>query len=508
MKINSKISSKINSKTYLKVNIKKFLTVLAVLAVFLNPIRAFACTEIYIGSHLTDDGSTVFGRLEEYYSDIGMSKLFDAVPSGVHKAGEEYLGCYGFKWTFTHDSYGYTAFCDDNSQGVCPDCEGTHEHTPYQAAGTNEKGLSVSATETLEGKETIASVDPFNTESGIEEAEIPTILLSEAATAREAMELLTGILSTTGACSAGSVIVADAGETWYIESLSGTQYAAVKLNEDLLFVCPNISIIGPVDLDDTEHIRASDKLIETAVRAGTFKGDADARIIDFAASYEEPYESTYLRLSAALNFLSSGHTWPAEMKAEDIDSADFRISNIDLKGNTVPPYTRIRADKKLSVRDAMELFRRPPISRRRSLETHLFQIKGSGKDDTVEWISMGDPQYSAFVPFLPMLTTDVFGPYRTGTEMPEFVEVKPAGGLYYATQYDLWGIYPEGWRNSFYWVFTALEHITREDKSAARHIADTMSALQDEICQKKMTGNAAAEKAYKTALELLKEYGM
>ena len=216
-KINSKISLKIDSKTilktYLKVNIKQFLTVLSVLAVFLNPIRAFACTEIYIGSHLTDDGSTVFGRLEEYYSDMGMPKLFDAVPSGVHKAGEEYLGCYGFKWTFTHDSYGYTAFCDDNSQGVCPDCEGTHEHTPYQAAGTNEKGLSVSATETLEGKETIASVDPFNTDSGIEEAEIPTILLSEAATAREAMELLTGILSTTGACSAGSVIVADAGET-------------------------------------------------------------------------------------------------------------------------------------------------------------------------------------------------------------------------------------------------------------------------------------------------------
>ena len=35
-----------------------------------------------------------------------------------------------------------------------------------------------------------------------------------------------------------------------------------------------------------------------------------------------------------------------------------------------------------------------------------------------------------------------------------------------------------------------------------------MSALQDEICRKQMTGNAAAEKAYQTALELLKEYGM
>ena len=304
------------------------------------------------------------------------------------------------------------------------------------------------------------------------------------------------------------MIVGDAEETWYIESLSGTQYAAVKLNEDLLFVCPNISIIGLVDLDDTENILASDKLIETAVRAGTFKGDADARIIDLAASYEDPYDSNYSRLSAALNFLSSEAAWPANMKAGDIDSRDFRISNVDAKGNTVPPYTGIVADRKLSIRDAMELFRRPPISRHRSLETHLFQIKGAGKDDTVEWISMGDPLYSAFVPYLPMLTTDVSAPYRAGTEMPEYAEEKPAEGLYYATEYGLWGIYPEGWHNSFYWVSTALEHIARKDKSAARHIAGSMSALQDEICRKQMTGNAAAEKAYQTALELLKEYGM
>ena len=165
-------------------------SVLLVLAVLIRPIQVSACTEIYLGAGLTDDGSMIFGRLEEFDSDIGWPKTFDAVPSGLHKAGEEYLGCYGFRWVFTHDSYGYTAFCDNISKGVCPDCGGTHEHTPYQAGGTNEKGLSVSATETLIGKEEIAAVDPFNTDSGIEEAEIPTILLSEAATAREAMDLL------------------------------------------------------------------------------------------------------------------------------------------------------------------------------------------------------------------------------------------------------------------------------------------------------------------------------
>ena len=483
--------------------------VLLALAVLISPIQVSACTEIYVGAGLTDDGSVVFGRLEEISSDIGWPKTFDAVPSGVHKTGEEYQGCYGFRWTFTHDSYGYTAFCDNNFQGVCPDCEGTHVHTPYQAGGTNEKGLSVSATETLIGKEEIEAVDPFNTVSGIEEAEIPTILLSEAATAREAMELLTGIFSETGACSGGSVIVADAGEAWYIESLSGTQYVAVKLNEDLLFVCPNMSVIGLVDLDDTEHICSSEQLIETAVRAGTFVGDADANRIDYAASYEDTHESAWLCLLAVLNYLSPRKAWPSYMKpvADLKDSSYFRISNNDPDGNIVLPYTGIRADKKLNVRDVMDLFKIPPISRKRSLETHIFQIHDESSSGILEWISMGDNRYSVFVPYEPLLTTEVFEAFHNGTAMPELVEEKPAEGYCYATKEGLWGIYPEGWKDSYYWVFTALEHIAEEDDAAAEHIASVMRTLQDDICQRQETGNVPAGKAYQAALDLLEEYG-
>ena len=167
---------------------KKALAVLLVLA--LLPASAFGCTAIYAGKNLTADGSTIFARQEEFSSDEGWPKLFEVIPEGAHAAGEGYTGCYGFTWTFTHDSYGCTAFRDNNSMGVCPDCGGTHAHTPYQAGGTNSRGVSVTATETLRGKAAITGADPFNTECGIEEAEIPTILLSEAATARDVIDKL------------------------------------------------------------------------------------------------------------------------------------------------------------------------------------------------------------------------------------------------------------------------------------------------------------------------------
>ena len=84
--------------------LKKMVAILFVLAIL--PAEALACTAIYIGSNLTADGSTIFARLEEYYSDEGWPKLFDVIPEGAYAAGEGYTGCYGFTWTFTHDSYG------------------------------------------------------------------------------------------------------------------------------------------------------------------------------------------------------------------------------------------------------------------------------------------------------------------------------------------------------------------------------------------------------------------
>lgn len=485
--------------------LKKVIAVLLVLAIL--PAEALACTAIYIGSSLTADGSTIFARLEEFFSDEGWSKLFEVIPEGAHAAGEGYTGCYGFTWTFTHDSYGYTAFRDNNSQGICPDCGGIHAHTPYQAGGTNSKGVSVTATETLVGKEAVEAADPYNTESGIEEAEIPTILLSEASSAREAMLLLTSIYETVGAFGGGSVIVGDADEVWYIENHSGKQYIAVRLNEEMMFVCPNISVIGLVNLNDTEHVAASGGLIETAVRAGTFVGDAEAGLIDYAASYDDAPQSVYLRLAAGLNAMSGDPVYPEDLTHSGIEGSAFRISNVDSEGKIVPLYTNIRLKEKPGIRDVMAFYQQEPISRHRSLETHLFQISDPTELGTVEWISMADNRTSAFVPYYPMATNEVFGHFHAETAMPEHTAERPADGLYYKMGNGTWGLYPDGWRDSWYWVFSMLEHIAREDEAAAVDIRERMDALQDEICASGVIGNSAAEICWRTALNLLSEFG-
>ena len=511
----------------MKTKFKAYASLLLAMVLLLAlPGQAFACTTIYAGANLTADGSTLFGRSEDYSADY--AKLYSAVPAGVHTAGEVYDGCYGFHWTFTHDSYAYTAFCDDNSQGVCPDCGSEHAHTPYQAGGTNEMGLSMTATETLHGSDAVLAVDPY-TDAGIEEAEITTVVLSEAASAKEALELLTSIYAEVGANAGSGILLADSQEAWYLENLSGTQYLAVKLNADLLFVEPNIAMIGLIDLKDTENVYASDALIETAVEAGSFVGDEEAQLIDYAASYAAVSGgNTYHRLAAGLNFLDAEADWPADLTAEGIESGAYRLSNVDAEGNTVSLYTNVSADKALDAQSIIDFYKVSPIGKPGNTETHFFQLK-AGEDpalETVEWFSMDNAAYNVFVPYYPLLTTGVYEAYEAGCGFAEYVEEEPASGTFFPVEEGVWVVFPEGWESSYYWVFAALSHVAQADEEAAAHITEVLAGVQETVnadwaaLQEAVAGAedpaavatagsaAMAEQVYTAALALLAEYGL
>ena len=211
---------------------------IAVLAV--PCFRADACVLLYAGGDMTDDGANMFMRSEEV--DADSNKTYYVSPEGKQKAGESYQGCTEFTWTFTHDSYGYTARCDGKDSGVCLNCGSGHDHTPYEEAGTNDHGVTVSATQSLNANPGIKKADPF-TEGGIEESEMATVLLSESRSAREGVELLTGIYDSVGAGYEGSgVMICDQNEQWYVESLSGHEYIAVLLPESVAFMQFNVSV--------------------------------------------------------------------------------------------------------------------------------------------------------------------------------------------------------------------------------------------------------------------------
>ena len=209
---------------------------------------ASACTTIYAGANLTQENTRFIARSEDYGSD--MNKLWFVSEPGAYSG--TYRGCpeYGpFTYELSHPSYRFTYFKNDNVyDGVCPECgEENAQHASYTEFGTNEKGVSVSATETISGNDAVLSVDPYRNAgwaqengkpAGIEEGDIPTVLLSEAASAKDALKLLLNIYDTYGCADGAGLFITDQNESWYIENCSGTQYAAIRLNDDLLFLSP------------------------------------------------------------------------------------------------------------------------------------------------------------------------------------------------------------------------------------------------------------------------------
>ena len=314
--------------------LKKFLcTCLVTAAAFAaTTISASACTTIYVGGDLVEEGTPFVARTEDYGSDY--NKLWFISESGKWKQGDHYVGCpeYGpFEWDFTHDSYRFTYFTNDiYYDGTCPECGKKADHYSYTEFGTNEKGVSVSATETLYGNEKVTEADPYrdaewaaangNARIGIEETDIPTIILAEASSAREGVKLLLDIYENYGCVYASGVFICDKDEVWYVENCSGTQYVAIKLNNNMIFLEPNMAVIGRVDLDD-ENVIASKDLIAVAKKAGTFVGDEAKNIIDFRASYQVSTASAKFTTEKPDTFCTYGTSW-----AQDAEGNWQRVS--------------------------------------------------------------------------------------------------------------------------------------------------------------------------------------
>ena len=492
-------------------NLKKKLMVCAMTVAAVTAIgigSASACTMIYVGSDLTTDGSTFMARSEDYSNSY--NKVAYVSEHGKHAAGSVYEGCYGFTHTFSHDSYSYTAVSDDNLGGVCPDCDGTHAHTPMEECGTNEKGVSVSAMVTLgwKGNSYFKALDPM-VGGGMCESDMATVLLGEASSAKEGVELLMNIYDTVGAEERSGVLIGDQKEVWYVENYTGHQYIAVKLSSDMIAISPNMGAIGLVDLDDTENVIASDKVIEIAKQAGTYVGDEAENTIDFRASYSNTGINS--RMVNGLNYLAGSE----KFTSANTVSSDFAITNVK-DGKIVTMTTAIEAAKNLGAKDMVDFYKVNGIGNTGNLEWHIFQIQSTGPMETatVEWLAMEHGQYTVAIPYLPVLTTDMYEGYKVGgLGSASFTTEKPDSfyGAFPSVSWKGSGykILPEGWETGYYWSVDGLSNFALSDEcsdedNALIHakLAEMQAKCYDKIGEMKaaVSGmDTASAKIYATA---------
>ena len=261
---------------------KKWLFKLALIAMtfLLLPIQAVqACCGFIIGRQLTKDGTTLFGRTEDYpyYPNGGKhNKNYVVVDAKTYNEGDQIEDeSNGFTYPHAASEMKYTATYDS--------ARGDGSNGAFGEHGFNEAGVSMTATVTAIPNKKVLKTDPL-TEKGIPEAAMLDVVLPRVKSAREGVEFLAKVIEEKGSAEGNVVVFADQKETWYMEILSGHQYVAVKVPEDKYAVFANTYYLGHVDLNDKENVIASKDVEKVAKESGNYKTDKDGNF-HIAKSY-------------------------------------------------------------------------------------------------------------------------------------------------------------------------------------------------------------------------------
>ena len=252
---------------------------LAMLVALLPVHVAQACSAFIVGKDLTADGSTLFGRTEDYpYAPDGgrHNQNYVVVPAKTYKDGDKIEDeSNGFTYPHLANEMKYTAVYDsDRDNG---------SNGNFAAHGFNELGVAMTATVSATPNDKVLKEDPL-VKDGLPEASLVDLALPRAKTAREVIETVAKVLDEKGSAEGNIIVAADKNELWYMEILSGHQYVAIKFPTNKYAVFANTYYLGHVDLNDKENVIASKNVEEVAKKADNYKTDKDGNFM-IAKSY-------------------------------------------------------------------------------------------------------------------------------------------------------------------------------------------------------------------------------
>lgn len=370
----------------------KFKIFLSALALsFATGAYAYACTGFYVGKAVSDDGSVMIARTEDMTSSN--SKRFIIHPAEDHAEDTYYTDAYGLKVKYPSHTYRYSAVPGSSSRHI--------GETPFGAAGFNELGVAATSTITAYPNEKALKADPF-TENGLYELSANDLILSRAATAREGIEIVASIIDEHGSGEGNIIMLADKNEAWYMEILSGHQYAAMKLPDDMAAVIPNAYMLGEFDINSPDVIVSKD-LVNLPKQHGFLKQTNGK--INLRETYSEAKKtSNSIRIWGGLRKLHGNAIKnPYETEYELLFKPKQKISLKDVMDASRYRYE----DTEYSVNIPKNKYVRP-IGTSRQEECHILQIRPNMPIEAgcIEWLCIGNAEFAPYVPYYAAAMTD------------------------------------------------------------------------------------------------------
>lgn len=384
----------------------------------LTALDAIACTGIIVGKDVSQDGSMIIARNEDF-GCAANPKTFFVIKEQKHKDNEIFTNPdTGFSIAIPKKTPQYTIMPDANQ-----------EYGVFGEAGFNEYGVITTTTLSATANETVLKADPY-IKDGITEADMASLILMQAKTAREGAELIARIVDEKGAGEGNILFIADKNEVWYMEIYTGHQYAAVKVPQDTYAVVANAFYLGNIDLN-SDSVIASKKLIDLPKSENLLK-EKDGKF-HLAMTYRDELDN-----------YSQIRMYQEQKRFNPANSGEYDV-------NTTFDLFR-KPERKIGLKDVMAVLRDRydgseftdqktyrPIGIDANLESHIFQIKDTipSAIGGVMWLSMGTVEHSPYLPY-----------YGNITDTAECFRVR-------SPEYD---------KNSYYWVMKTLNTLGKANR--------------------------------------------
>lgn len=361
-------------------------------------MSANACTGLIVGKGASTDGSIMIARNEDFGIN-NWNKYLTYRPAQKNEAGDWKLGN-GLVVPMPEQFYAYSAIPDWDATTV--DSQGKF----YEERGINEYNVAISATTSAEVNDKAQKADPL-IDTGVIEAVIPTLILPQAKTAKEGVELLGQYVEQYGAGEGNSLYIADVNEAWLFEIGSGHHWIAVKVPDDSYAMIANGLRIHGVDLNSKDVLHSKDLM--KFVKQNELLANPDAKSFNFAKAF---------------GVIGDVYNIDREWLGQSMLSASNKQAT---RQDQYPLF--MKPDQKISVQDVASVLGATykgtelegkgerPIRVDRQLESHIIQLRQDMPKELqgLIWQSFGVLPESVLVPLYTSLQ-DYPAAYQTGSD--------------------------------------------------------------------------------------------
>ena len=350
-----------------------------------------ACTGVYVGQDVSDDGSIIIARSNDFRAlwgnHITVTPHVDNSPGRfmpVSADGEVKTEIPATTYKYTATPYMKSATAYNGA-----DCDA--------AACTNEYGVSMTMSVSAYLNNDSLKADPL-VDGGLAEVSAVDLVVCQSKTAKEAVDVLLGLVDKYGNGESNIAIIADQNEVWYVELYGGHQYAAVKMPKDKVSVFGNEFSLEY--LSDYEESVTSPNLTDLPEKNGfaVYGKNGEINLFETYAGKEITNDTAHLRTWEGHRLLEPskyGSDYNHNETYPLCFAPDKKVSTHDVAHILCDRYEGTKFSPDETGRNDTRA-----IGTDETLSAHIIQVFPNLPADMscVSWISSGPPVYGVFVP--------------------------------------------------------------------------------------------------------------